>query len=964
MAYTDVIILIPSHSLEDFPTDQGEVPAASLLNAFAVAWHPQILAGMPQLPRWHRADDPPAPQAGQLVFIPEVSEGWLPHGWAERARAVDAVVIDHVHDREEMLAAALSPLPPADFDAELARDFLALGTCWLQIELLTRHMRNFANIDEIRLQNRAIAAARAVVARDHETAVAHLRSSFEILLEAREKFYPVDCYLIDLLLVIPDVADEHLLRAVSGPQPINVLVNGEDLQTIGDQNPVLIRALREGVAAGRVGLVGGEQREVAVPVLPVSSWLQQMVAGHATFQALVGSTPKVWGRRRYGLFPAWPQILSKLGYVGALHVVLDDGIYPDAENTRLRWQGCDETIIDAFSRIPLAADGAGTFLRFPVRLAESMDNDHVAAVCLARWPEVKAPWLGDLARMQKYAPVLGKFVTFEQMFAASGTPGRLSSYPATDYFTPFLIQHVARREANPLSRYADHVQRRLQFDAAAWCRNMAAALQGKPVGGDAEFQAEQLLESAGPDRAESVDTAAVDARLAEVLRAWPRELAAALLGGAAEKATGLMLLNPYRFGRRVTIPWPRSAAVPAVAGCVRGVDPSPTDQSYDVTVDVPGCGFVWLSTSGAGSREESPRSGGSRRLPAVEDWLIRGERFEISFNESTGGIGQVRHPSKRENRFSQLVSFRYPRERQLPASADAPATKSQYAETRCLGQEVLRSSGAVIELATFGEIVDQLTGNVLAKFRQQTRLPRYRPVVEFDLEFSDVVLPDGDPWNQYFCVRFAWDNSAAAVTRVLLDGAHAVGGDRFETTEYIEIADDSERLTIVPHGLPCHRKTGPRMLDSLLMVAGETRRKFQFTVAIDQPYPLEAAREAAGPVFVVPTEAGFSQSVTSGWLLHLDVRNVQLVRFLEPMAMPAADPDEPAPTLSSWGFGVRLLETEGQRRPARLRLFRQPIFARKRDLRGNTLQVLTLEQDAVLCELGPYELADIEVGFA
>ncbi len=964
MTYTDVIILIPSHSLEDFPTEQGELPAASLLNAFAVAWHPQFLAGMPQLPRWHRADDPPSPQAGQLVLIPEVSEGWLPHGWAERARSAEAVVIDHLHDREELLAAALAPLEPVDLDSELVRDFLALGTCWLQVELLTRHMRNFGNIDEIRLQNRAIAAARAVVAHDHETAVAHLRASFEILQEAREKFYPVECYLIDLLLVIPDVADEHLLRAVSGPQPVNVLVNGEDLQAIADKDPALVNALRDGIAAGRVSLVGGEQQEVAVPVLPIGSWLHQLAVGQATFQNLVGNTPKVWGRRRFGLFPAWPQILAKLGYIGALHVVLDDGIYPDAENTRLRWQGCDETIIDAFSRIPLAADGAGTFLRFPVRMAESMDNDHVAAVCLARWPEVKAPWLGDLARMQKYAPVLGKFVTFEQLFAAPGTPGRLSVYPAKDYFTPFLIQHVARRESNPLSRYADHTQRRLQFDGALWCRNLAAALLGKPVGSAEEQDVERQLESAGPDHAEAVDISAVDARIAEVLRNWPRELTAALLGGPTQHSPGLMLLNPYRFGRRVTIPWPKSAPLPEVTGCVRGVDLSATDKSSEVTVDIPGCGFVWLATTGVASKEASSRSTGGRRLPAIENWLIRNERFEISFNPSTGGIGQVRHPSKRENRFSQLISFRYPRERQIPGAGEAPATKSQYADTRCLGQEVIRQSGAVIELATFGEIVDQLTGHVLAKFRQQTRLPRYRPVVEFDVEFSDVVLPDGDPWNHYFCVRFAWDNSSAALTRLLLDGAHAVGGDRFETTESIEIADENERLTIIPHGLPCHRKTGVRMLDSLLMVAGETRRRFRFTVAIDQPYPLESAREATGPVLVIPTEQGFSQSGMSGWLLHLDARNVQILRFLEPMAVPPADPGEPTPNLGTSGFGVRLLETEGQRRPARLRLFRQPIYARTRDLRGNTLQVLTLEQDAVLCKLGPYELADIELRFA
>ena len=40
MTYREVVILIPSHSLEDFPTDLGDGPAASLLNSFSAAWHP------------------------------------------------------------------------------------------------------------------------------------------------------------------------------------------------------------------------------------------------------------------------------------------------------------------------------------------------------------------------------------------------------------------------------------------------------------------------------------------------------------------------------------------------------------------------------------------------------------------------------------------------------------------------------------------------------------------------------------------------------------------------------------------------------------------------------------------------------------------------------------------------------------------------------------------------------------
>ena len=211
MSLQDIVILVPSHSLEDFPTEQADKPAASLLNTFAVAWHPELLAWTGALPRWRRADEPSALHSGQLIFVPTVCDDWLPHGWVEDAKAAGATVISGLHERAEIAAAAVAALPERyDIATDLVDDFYSLGFCWLQVELLTRHMRNFGNIDEARLQQRAVAAAKAALDNDRETAEAHLKGCFELLLEAREKFYPVECYLLDLCLTSPDVSADKL----------------------------------------------------------------------------------------------------------------------------------------------------------------------------------------------------------------------------------------------------------------------------------------------------------------------------------------------------------------------------------------------------------------------------------------------------------------------------------------------------------------------------------------------------------------------------------------------------------------------------------------------------------------------------------------------------------------------------------------------------------------------------------
>src|SRR6516165_288534 len=220
MSYEDLIVLIPCHSLEDFPTELGEDDAASLLNAFAVAWHPALLASAKLLPRWHRADDPPDATQKRLILVPTSCESWVPAGWAQRVSSEGCVVIRGISDRTAMISAAVAPLGEAvAIDSDLAADFLALGFCHLQIELLTRKMRHFSNLDEVHLQREAVAAAEAALAGDAETARTRLRACFESLAQARERFYPVDCYLIDLCLVIPRLADEHLRRVLARGQP-------------------------------------------------------------------------------------------------------------------------------------------------------------------------------------------------------------------------------------------------------------------------------------------------------------------------------------------------------------------------------------------------------------------------------------------------------------------------------------------------------------------------------------------------------------------------------------------------------------------------------------------------------------------------------------------------------------------------------------------------------------------------
>jgi alpha-mannosidase len=157
------------------------------------------------------------------------------------------------------------------------------------------------------------------------------------------------------------------------------------------------------------------------------------------------------------------------------------------------------------------------------------------------------------------------------------------------------------------------------------------------------------------------------------------------------------------------------------------------------------------------------------------------------------------------------------------------------------------------------------------------------------------------------------------------------------------------------------------MIDTLLVTAGETQRRFRFTIAVDAAYPLEAAWNATAPVPVIATSQGPPRSGQTCWFFHLDGRHVQVLRLLE-----THDSSPPTSSLEQFehstvppdpGFALRLMETEGRSKPVRLRCFQRPTFARKRDFRGDTIAVLPIEGDSVVIDIAAYEVSDVELRF-
>ena len=156
MKFDRLVVLLPCHSLEDFDLQRKEDDAEQLLSAWSALWHPLLLAGARAIPRWLPAAVPAA-RACRLSDHPaRLLRAVAAGGLAVAGRGGRGVRACGICDRrDDMLAAALERLGDATgrpVDPDLAADFLALGFCHLQVELLTRKLRYMSNLDEAALQ--------------------------------------------------------------------------------------------------------------------------------------------------------------------------------------------------------------------------------------------------------------------------------------------------------------------------------------------------------------------------------------------------------------------------------------------------------------------------------------------------------------------------------------------------------------------------------------------------------------------------------------------------------------------------------------------------------------------------------------------------------------------------------------------------------------------------------------------
>ena len=953
MRYQKLLILLSCHSLEDFPVHHVGDEAESLLSNWIGLWHPNLIHAAGVTPTWGRADAPPDDCSDMLIVVPRGADSNLPTGFVDRVKDQGGFLVQDQVDRNDLLKSVLEPLDrPVEFDERWIQDFLALGYAYLQIQLMTRHLRYSSNLDQTHFDAQVLAAVNAAAEADAETAEKKLQSAFDLLSEERNRYYPADALLIDLTLVAETTLGNSLGRQLEQNHPVNYLVRGELLEALAATQPAHLESLKEKVESGAACIVGGTTSEAPWPLLSIEAITRQFNCGRQAFRHHLGTVPRVFGRHRFGLTTVLPQLLSEYGYAGAIHTSFDDGRCPESSQVNICWESPDGKTIDAIGSSPTDASLPETFLRLGISIGEAIDVAHSASLLLTHWPGRIHPCFSDLIAMGRYGNILGQFVSLEDYFSMVSHPGYNDTYNEDQYQTPYHRQAIIRKQSDPISRWAEYWKREFQFRALAGLDAMLAQL-GNCSGRAVPMVGERLdvsIESFEPAENENRPNTDFDSHVATVQAEIVDSLVAATRSAngnsGSAPADGVVVFNPCSFPRRMRLEAERSLARSKQDEIYMADE---VDGRSQLIVDCPAMGWVNLTAEGKShanpvdTKKKKPR----KRIeppPIASENLLRNEFFELEVDRKSGGIHSLHLYQQRGNLLSQRLALRDPGRGR---SRDSDRDPGVYSQMVCDKMEIETASRVLGRITTSGRL---LQGDEhVANFRQSVSVTLGQRVFELDVELEPLRLPVADPWKSYYCSRLAWHDEMAELYRAVNDSRHFVGKSQISAPVYVEIVEPNHRIALFSDGLPFHQKQNRRILDTLLIPHGESRRQFRLGVGVNVPHPMQAAIGFATPLITAPAkfEAPIS---TSDWQFHLSSRNVIATSWEGLQGEDGAD-----------GVSVRFKETEGRAGQLKLTCARPVKRVRRIRLDGSEIGAGEIQEGVAVLDFQGHDYWQVEL---
>ncbi|MBT6642929.1 MAG: hypothetical protein HOB45_07285 [Planctomycetaceae bacterium] len=424
-----ITVFLPCHSLEDLSDWLENDDASAILNAWTIAWHPYVLCESDGTPSWASVDLPWTDEEEVIGIVPE--------GLLERFTAGASPPFGthqnflHQDDSETFLPDLLALFRNENSTSLQANarqetlstwqlafvdDFRSLGLTVLLFERLASRMRSDTLLEQTGFPEAVVAAAKAW--REDQSAVAKekLAEAFQCLESARDHFYPVECWCLDLVLFSGNTT-ATLEQELQSPVPFTLLADTETMNSFQGMSGNISNAIRSRVADGSMSLVGSVPSKFPFSLLSPEQIERDVAAGKAVCESASGVIPKIFGCYAGPRASVMLPILKRLGYQGVLWSSFDGFPMRSAGASRFQWEDESRDRIEAFEPKVVDARSSAAVLSLSSILSDAMDHEHIVLTMFCHHAGTASPWFTLLRRAATWTNVFGRFCTAESLLS-------------------------------------------------------------------------------------------------------------------------------------------------------------------------------------------------------------------------------------------------------------------------------------------------------------------------------------------------------------------------------------------------------------------------------------------------------------------------------------------------------------------------------------------------------------------
>ncbi|MFO0815530.1 MAG: hypothetical protein U0796_20120 [Gemmatales bacterium] len=874
--------------------------ADAWLNGYLALWHPLILAESQGLPVIGTHEEFESPQTPTLFIVPRTAYQYQSPSWHDEHIAAGSLVVEANTSLEETwqhLALALGRSRD-EFQLDSSLSFAGIGLGYILLEAYAEAQDHVNPLDK---DGFYAAVKEAATTHSEEDRSRLLGQAAHLLQGAREVMQPSQLY--QAISLSPSGPPEQSMLAdwLNEWHSITLISSGEWISRWIESHPAVAEQLQSRIKEAAIDWWVANQHEQPDAMLPFSNWLENVHAGLKLAQKLSSRMPENAGRRSYAAGPTLPTLLHSYGVKRSLHFSADSAVWPYASNSLIAWRGPDSELLESCTRKPEPLEQSETAFHLAHLLHEAGTAEYVGWIHLGilRGPLVKPYWFRCWAALHQLAPVFGHLGSLDQT---------VRDIPATEQFTPVSADDF---QSDYLLELTGHADESAQHDAISRFKTVAETSRLRE-----SIRTLQALHAVITPTDSTTESS--DLSLEQLLAQWRQRLSP-----QDGKQSGYLLLNPCSFTRQVHVHLPEaSTLMPAPATASQKAE-----AGIDAIVELPPLGFAWLP--------HQVEKGAKVRMPKAviaKENILQNGHLIVEVDPSNGGLRSVRDTVREVPRLGQQLVF-------------APGSTMHATSTR-----IVRNGHALGEIESTGELRDA-HGNALANFRQSFVLGAAQKYVEVKIKLEPKQLVTGYPWHAYFASRWAWRDPQARLSKSIHHTKMPVQQTRPETPGFIEIESAHGRVAIFSGGLPFWQRHSSRMLDSLLLVEGETSEEFHFALSVDDDLPHLTEQDWLTPAIATSCSGPPAAGATS-WLFHLDAPSVMLMDMHLSTSVPRK-------------VTMRLLETFGYATEALLQCPATPQAAYIVDSWGNQKQMISIRtgESAVALRLGCYEFLQLCLEF-